>query len=276
MSDFYPIVGRAIAKLSIDSPDARQEIYDHARKFLIAQLSMQVPRVSAPEIMREQIALEAAIRRVEAQRPSGQSRGPNRPEPIEAQSEISAWPNAASRCEFSANAPPPAAATFIEPIPETVYRAPAKLKNNRDEKIAPRDSGDGTSPEVRLSNRGLKPQPAEVIKPQKNSKRTPAGEKIFGAKRFALFDPAIMGLAAIVAMLAFVAVISINLAAIYFPRLVWSSQHLIDDHPMMFVGILISSCFTLLLVLPILGIRRKSPTFRSLWLLLPSVKSAEP
>lgn len=265
MTDFYPLLVRAVSKLSTDRPQARQELYDHARKFLIAKLSGLEPSVSAPEIMREQIALEAAIGRVEAQSHTGQLPGPSGLEPllassanlaipstirqpsiadhqwpdvhfdrIEGQSEISTWPRQASQSELSAGH-----------LPETVYRGLAELKNGNNEKIAPRDLSNGMSVRMGLPNRDLRSQPAEVVQRQKNSKNISVGEEIFESKRFVLFDPAIIGLAAIVAMLTFIAVISIALAAIYFPRLVWFSQHLVD-HPTLIVGILISSCFNCL------------------------------
>src|SRR5262249_44222646 len=107
---------------------------------------------------------------------------------------------------------------------------------------------------------------------QKNARSISAGEEIFEGRRSVLFDPTIIGLAAIVAMLTFIVVICVPLATIYFPRVVWFSEHLIDDHPMLSVGILISSCFTLVLVLPIIGARRKTSRLRSLWPLLPSNK----
>src|SRR5262249_26703914 len=78
MTDFYPLLVRAVSKLNTDRPQARQELYDHARKVLIAHLSGKESRASAPEVMREQIALEAAIRRVEAQSQAGQAQGMNR------------------------------------------------------------------------------------------------------------------------------------------------------------------------------------------------------
>ena len=260
MTDFYPLLVRAVSKLSTDRPQARQELYDHARKFLITKLSGLEPRASAPEIMREQIALEAAIGRVEARSYTGQLPGPNGLEPllassanlaipsticqpsiadhqwpdvhfdrIEGQSEISTPPRPASQSELCAkDGAPPLAVT--EHIPETVYRGLAKLKNDSNEKIAPRDLRNGMSVRMALTGRDVKSQPAKALKRQKNSKNISLGEEIFESKKFALFDPTIIALVAIVAMLTFIAVISIALAEIYFPRLVWFSQHLID-HP---------------------------------------------
>jgi hypothetical protein len=48
MTDFYPPLARAISKLTIDSPEERQELCDHARKLLVAALSLSEPRMTAP------------------------------------------------------------------------------------------------------------------------------------------------------------------------------------------------------------------------------------
>jgi len=66
MSDFYPVLARAVARLPIHGPQARQELYDHARTVLVALLHGQEPRVSAFDLIHEQAALETAIRKVEA------------------------------------------------------------------------------------------------------------------------------------------------------------------------------------------------------------------
>ena len=67
MADFYPVLARAVSQLPVDAPQARRDLYDHARGILIAQLRNRDPHVSVPEMMREQAALESAIRRLEAE-----------------------------------------------------------------------------------------------------------------------------------------------------------------------------------------------------------------
>ena len=58
----------------MDNARARQELYEHARTFLVAQLRKLDPQISAPKIMRERVALETAISRVEAESPFAQTR----------------------------------------------------------------------------------------------------------------------------------------------------------------------------------------------------------
>lgn len=67
MADFYPVLARAVSQLPVDAPQARRDLYDHARAILIAQLRKLDPDVSPPEVMREQAALESAIRKVEGE-----------------------------------------------------------------------------------------------------------------------------------------------------------------------------------------------------------------
>ena len=38
MADYYPILARAVSGLEVNSAQARQEIYEHARTVLIAHL----------------------------------------------------------------------------------------------------------------------------------------------------------------------------------------------------------------------------------------------
>jgi len=80
MTDFYPVLARAASRLAVDVPQERQDLYNHARTILIAQLRKRDPQVSAQEIMRERAALESAIRQLEAETlpaQRGSSTGPN-------------------------------------------------------------------------------------------------------------------------------------------------------------------------------------------------------
>ena len=67
MADYYPVLVRAVSRLTNDSAQARQELYEKARIVVEAELRRQQPRKSAREIIREQAALETAIRRLEAE-----------------------------------------------------------------------------------------------------------------------------------------------------------------------------------------------------------------
>jgi hypothetical protein len=75
MADFYSILARAVSRLTTDNYQARQALYDHARMILDAQLGRQVPQLNAPDIIRERIALEMAIVRVDAESPCTRETG---------------------------------------------------------------------------------------------------------------------------------------------------------------------------------------------------------
>lgn len=74
MADFYPILARAVAGLPETTPEARRAIYDRARAALIAQLRGLDPPLGEAEIMRERLALDEAVARVEADYDDGAAR----------------------------------------------------------------------------------------------------------------------------------------------------------------------------------------------------------
>jgi hypothetical protein len=66
MADYYSVLARAVVNLETEDGAAREELYERARSIIIAELRKQNPRISALAITREQGALEAAIRKLEA------------------------------------------------------------------------------------------------------------------------------------------------------------------------------------------------------------------
>jgi hypothetical protein len=68
MADYYPLIARAIAGLDPNAPgESRRALYERARAALIAQLRGVQPPLSESEITRERLALEEAVRKVEAE-----------------------------------------------------------------------------------------------------------------------------------------------------------------------------------------------------------------
>jgi hypothetical protein len=68
MADYYTLIKRAVDRLSSDPlRGGREELYERARAAQIAQLHAIVPPLSAAEIDSEQLELEEAVRRVEAE-----------------------------------------------------------------------------------------------------------------------------------------------------------------------------------------------------------------
>jgi hypothetical protein len=67
MTDYHPLISRAVEGLGKSTGEARRALYERARSALVAQLRAVEPALSESEITRERLSLEEAIRRVEAE-----------------------------------------------------------------------------------------------------------------------------------------------------------------------------------------------------------------
>src|SRR5262245_2317930 len=67
MTDYYPLIARAIAGLDKSTGEGRRALYERARTALVNQLRGLDPPLSESEITRERLGLEEAIRRVAAE-----------------------------------------------------------------------------------------------------------------------------------------------------------------------------------------------------------------
>jgi hypothetical protein len=94
MTDYYPLIARAVTALDKNTGEARRGLYERARGALVAQLRGLDPPLTESEITRERLALEEAIRRVEAESARRPRAEPQRPEPVAAlkANEIAAAP----------------------------------------------------------------------------------------------------------------------------------------------------------------------------------------
>ena len=82
MADYYPLIAKAVAGLDKSTGEARRFLYERARTALVAQLRGVVPALSESDITRERLALEEAIRKVEAESArKARFEPPARPEP---------------------------------------------------------------------------------------------------------------------------------------------------------------------------------------------------
>jgi hypothetical protein len=66
MTDYYPLIARAVAGLAKSTGESRRTLYERARTALLAQLRNLDPPLPETEITRERLLLEEAIRKVEA------------------------------------------------------------------------------------------------------------------------------------------------------------------------------------------------------------------
>src|SRR5215510_15022102 len=67
MADYHPLIARAVAGLDKNTGENRRALYERARTALVAQLRGVSPALEESEITRERLALEEAIRKVEAE-----------------------------------------------------------------------------------------------------------------------------------------------------------------------------------------------------------------
>jgi len=67
MADYYPLIARAVAGLEKNTGENRRALYERARTALVAQLRGVEPALEESEITRERLALEEAIRKIEAE-----------------------------------------------------------------------------------------------------------------------------------------------------------------------------------------------------------------
>jgi hypothetical protein len=67
MTDYHPLIARAVDGLGKNTGDARRALYERARSALVAQLRGVEPALSESDITKERLALEEAIRKVEAE-----------------------------------------------------------------------------------------------------------------------------------------------------------------------------------------------------------------
>jgi hypothetical protein len=66
MADYYPLIARAVAGLDPNTGEIRRALYERARTALVAQLRNSDPPLEEADITAERLALEDAIRRIEA------------------------------------------------------------------------------------------------------------------------------------------------------------------------------------------------------------------
>ena len=67
MTDYHPLIARAVDGLARNTGEARRALYERARSALVAQLRSVEPALSESDITKERLALEEAIRKVESE-----------------------------------------------------------------------------------------------------------------------------------------------------------------------------------------------------------------
>jgi len=128
MADYYPLIARAVAGLERNTGDARRALYERARTALVAQLRGVTPTLTESDVTRERLALEEAIRKVEAESARQTWVENARPEPARRMRppEMPRWddgPNSAPE-ERRASLPP-----RTDPLPPRPPASPPRQSN---------------------------------------------------------------------------------------------------------------------------------------------------
>jgi len=283
MSNFFPLLARAVSRLAIDSPQDRQELYDHARKILVAQLNRRDPRPPASLIVHEQAALERAIRRVEAESPLAHTQPPTTHRSDVAYSMNPPITERNRDAAVQRSQPRIAPATSSEEWADQIRsrsgnRLPIgteaidKLDGREDVQSDVANNlllTETTSDDVEASVAKWKLNTPPVLanmqhhdigiqhKPTKDRRKPAPPTENDTNIRWAPLSPKIIGIVLVGTLIAVLSVVCIAVLPIYVPRLIWLSEHLIDNPTTLLVVIPIAAGFILLLSLPIFLKRRK-------------------
>jgi hypothetical protein len=142
MADYYPLVAKAVAGLEKNTGEGRRMLYERARSALVAQLrGMNDPPLTEAEITRERLALEEAIRKVEAEA-ARRGRDVPRPEPAPPKPDVASAP-----AQSTPARPAPSERQATPPRPRTPSRSVTDegLKGFRDVIAEAEALGDATA-----------------------------------------------------------------------------------------------------------------------------------
>jgi hypothetical protein len=128
MADYQPLIARAVAGLDNNTGENRRALYERARTALVAQLRSVEPALEETEITRERLALEEAIRKVEAD--AVRRAMPEEPAKAPAEEAPSLRDQALrnfreTMAEAEGHDEPPASAAHEKPAPRHYFEPPA-------------------------------------------------------------------------------------------------------------------------------------------------------
>jgi hypothetical protein len=162
MTDYYPLLKRAVEGLEKNTGEARRAMYDRARSALLNQLRSSDPPLSEPEITRERLALEESVRRVEREE-AGQARPASQPEQGGRKPLSRGNPQAPTGDQPGEQTPPIRPTSPAPPEPDGEAPGLAQTESPRPEIVRSSDA----PPRPRVP---LRPEP-----PQGRSRTPPAG-----------------------------------------------------------------------------------------------------
>jgi hypothetical protein len=180
MADYHPLIARAVEGLANNTAEARRTLYERARAALVAQLRGIDPPLSEAEITRERLALEDAIRKVEAEavrkarsepRPAAPRsiHATNRPYGGAASSPSPGAPGWRERSSALSNAMPPPAGTETRFAETAQKEAPSTVRVNESVSIEAPLAESRASARSRLLNARTTQRPREEFKGFRNA-----------------------------------------------------------------------------------------------------------
>src|SRR5262245_17992715 len=152
MTDYYPLIGKAVAGLEKNTGEARRMLYERARTALVSQLRNMTPQLSESEITRERLALEEAIRKVEAEAARKLRMEPPRPDNLSVVRP--GEPAAPAAPPAERRQPPPPAP---QPAPPRRAGAPPAARRDSGPPPGPAPRRDSTAPAPREDDYGESP-----------------------------------------------------------------------------------------------------------------------
>jgi hypothetical protein len=215
MADYYPVLARAVSRLSENNARTRNELYERARGIVLEELRKRDPEKLAPE----QAALEAAVLRLETEAAAQQAPVRAAPAPPQAPARAAPAPSPAppSRPPVNTAAPAKTASRHVFGIFRT--RRPGKPREKLPEKPAP--------------------APARSAQRAASDKRMPdPGEALGGALNS--LTVMLYGTAFLVAVMAVTGVV-------YVRGLIWVAEGVVT-YPVLLV--VTATVFSLLIILP--------------------------
>jgi hypothetical protein len=172
MTDYRPLLARAIAALDPNTGEARRAVYDRARTALVNQLRGMNPPLAEADITRQRLALEDAIRKVEGEATAAPA--PNAGAQTQSRPNIPPPPRPAPQAPRSAPLP-----TRTAPLPQ-----PRTQTEVRGEQAAPMDEQEPFEPvqappsrDPRMQRNGGRPDPREQSQPRQEPSLRPRGAR---------------------------------------------------------------------------------------------------
>src|SRR5882672_5292304 len=211
MADYHPLIARAVAGLERNTGDARRALYERARTALVAQLRGVTPALSESDVTRERLALEEAIRKVEAESARQTLSEPAPPKEASRRvraPEMPRWDSPSASASERPSSPPPLTSRNDSLARKPLPRQAANLQPNpmlgEERYVDPVFDQPLTSPQAKAQPQPMPPPPqrhplrgrpaGERTSDERPASERPASERPATGDRRSLLDSGLAGL----------------------------------------------------------------------------------